>query len=127
MQTLGQRLTPDQRRAYIATARRTQPIAELLRKAKKATPRHFRRVLGGEEGKDLSFAESWRRDQRQTFRKTFKLTFCSLCSTFAPVGFPVQHTVRCSANPVDDGPYPGWAAAGITKTLASSRPLCEAA
>ncbi len=103
--------TPEQRRAYIATMRRMQPIDELKRKARKAD----RRSRWSAESVDLSLAESWQRDasRRAEFAETFRLTFCSLCSTFAPIEMPVRHKPRCSANPVDDGPYPGFHAAGI--------------
>lgn len=110
-------MTTNQRRAYIDTARRCQPIDELLRKAKKAQRKGWRVCFAGEEGKDLVFSEDWRWDQRMRpqFNETFRLTYCSLCSTFAPVGEAVKHKPRCSANPIDDGPYPGWTAAGISK------------
>lgn len=106
--------TAEERRAYIDTARRLQPLPELRRKALKANRRGFRRVLAGVEGADLSFAEWWHYDlsQHQSFVRTFAVTFCGLCYQFAPeIGQPVPHTTRCRANPVDDGPYPGFAAA----------------
>ena len=107
-------MTPEQRRAYIDTRRRMQPIPELLRKAKKANRKGWRRTFAGVEGIDLAFAENWKwnAEQRPRFAQTFRLTFCNLCATFAPVGEPVQHKIRCSANAADDGPYPGWSAAG---------------
>lgn len=118
---LAERLTPAQRRNYIATARRMQPLEELLRKAKKANRRGWKRVFAGVEGSDYVFAKDHRVRDRESFRQTFRITYCSLCSTFAKPGFPVNHSIRCSASLIDDGPYPGWAAAGVVKTIASSR------
>lgn len=114
-------LTPTQRRNYIATARRMQPLEELLRKARKAQRRGWRTTFAGVEGADLTFAQDWRLCNRGSFRETFRVTYCSLCSTFAPMGFPVKHKARCSASLIDDGPYPGWSRSGIVKTIASSR------
>jgi hypothetical protein len=108
--------TPEERRAYIATARRSQPIDELYRKAMKAHGlRSQYRPLRGMEGTDYTFARSWRRDLKDKPHRVelFRLTFCSLCHSFAPVGEPVKHKTRCSANPLDDGPYPGWHASGV--------------
>lgn len=107
--------TPEQRRAYIATSRRMQPMEELYRKAMKAHGlRSSSRPLRGMEGTDYTFARDWRwhAEHRAHFVQSFRLTYCNLCSQFAPVGQPVQHKTRCSANPLDDGPYPGWEAAG---------------
>lgn len=118
-------MTAEQRRAYIETSRRSQPIAELLRKAKKAQRRGWRRTYSGAEGADLSLAQHWQQSERwrPRFNQTFRITFCNLCWKFAPaVGEEVQHLVRCSANPVDDGPYPGWAAAGRPGHLAGAQP-----
>jgi hypothetical protein len=106
-------MTSEQRRAYIDTNRRCQPIDELFRKAKKAQRKGWRVCFAGTEGIDLGFAEDWRWRRKQNFSETFKRTYCSLCSTFAeqPGGI-VMHKTRCSANPVDDGPYPGWSSSG---------------
>jgi hypothetical protein len=81
-------LTPEQRRNYIATARRMQPLDELLRKAKKANRRGFKRVFAGVEGSDYVFAKDYRVRDLASFRKTFRITYCGLCGTFAKPGFP---------------------------------------
>ena len=106
--------TADERRAYIDVRRRQQPIPELLRKAKKAQRRGWRYAFAGVEGADLSLAQ-WYTDgllEKPRYVTSFRLTFCSLCGKFGPVGKPVNHSFRCIANPIDDGPYPGWHAAG---------------
>lgn len=114
--------TPEQRRAYIETSRRMQSHRELERKAFKAAGRRF----SGLERTDLTFARhhGWDNSQRAQFNATFRLTFCSLCHVFAPfVGEIVEHKPRCSAHPVDDGPYPGWTAAGGRPAHLPPRPV----
>jgi len=121
------KLSEAQRRAYIDTSRRMQPIEELERKARKANRRGWKRTFAGIEGADLSLAKSYRWDFRhgEEMRAAASLSawnthFCGLCHQFGKgwnaetktYAEPVKHTLRCSMNPVDDGPYPGWAAAG---------------
>lgn len=111
----------EQRRAYIDVARRLQPIEELRRKAIKANRKGFKCTFSGIEGADLSFAEWWRYDlsKQHSFVETFKVTFCGLCHQFAPaIGAAIRHVTRCRANPVDDGPYPGFDAAQMTHRAA---------
>ena len=109
--------TADQRRAYIDTRRRMQPIAELERKARKSISRRRRYTP---ETSDLTLAQNWRWGLE--FIKTAHPPggFCYLCHRFGvwegehPGGHYVagpMHTTRCGFAP-DDGPYPGWAAAG---------------
>lgn len=103
--------SPAQRRAYIETARRSQPLAELARKAGKAR----RRLRGpADERTDLLFGQCWRNlcAVRESFEEIFLVTSCSLCGRFAPAAEAVAHLPRCAANRVDDGPWPGWHAAG---------------
>lgn len=116
--------TAEERRAYIDTARRLQPLPELRRKALKANRRGFKRVLAGVEGADLTSAEWWHYhlSKRPSFVRTFATTFCNLCGQFAPeIGQPVPHITRCHANLVDDGPYPGFAAARMTRAALSAK------
>lgn len=112
-------LTPRQRRAFIDTARRSQPLAELLRKMRRAAG--LRRTRAGwPERIDVDLAEGWRYggEQRPHYAAVFSITYCWLCSAMATPGATVEHRPRCPANPTDDGPYPGWAAAGRPGRLA---------
>lgn len=108
--------TPEQRRAYIDTSRRSQPLAELQRKAAKAARR---RPYSTMEQADLpSVYDSAEHRERFLARATDPGGFCYLCHqlgiwdseakryTHGPI-----HKPRCTFAP-DDGPYPGWAAAG---------------
>jgi len=106
---------PDQRRAYIETMRRSQPLAELQRKAAKAKRRGSGWVV--EQG-DVSLHASWVWDRTFAATATDPGGFCPFCHKFgiwdADAGRYVAgpiHTLRCTLAP-DDGPYPGWAAAG---------------
>lgn len=109
-------MTPAERQAYIDTSRRSQPIVELERKAAKAKRRYWLPM----EANDLALAQ-WRERHHAHLAK-WPLTppggFCYLCSAFGIwdheqgryLAGPL-HNPRCPFAP-DDGPYPGWAAAG---------------
>lgn len=103
----------------IAIRRRMQPIAELQRKAMKANPRRFKRVLGGVEGVDLFFATRWREDLQAWayWRLTSQppTRFCSHCGRFGrmpwrpDVGMysgPIEHVPTCKWSPHPPLPYP---------------------
>jgi hypothetical protein len=109
----GRFLTLAQRRAYIDTSRRSQPIEELRRKATRAK----RRCRSTVEEADLTLAEShdWYRRNRPNYHV---INFCSNCSSFGGgawndatkrFALPVAHKSRCWFA-ADDGPYPGWSA-----------------
>jgi hypothetical protein len=115
MTSKEEKLTKAQRRAYIDTQRRSQPVEELERKARKAISRRRRYPP---EQTDLTFARDWRWGLAHTW--TDCGGFCYLCHKFGvwagPLGYiaPPQHATRCRLSPIDDGPYPGWDAAGRT-------------
>lgn len=111
-------LTTAQRRAYIDTSRRSQPLAELARKAAKAKRRRWNTW----EATDLFFAESVARDEaaRAKFWIGYfcPINFCSLCSEFGRGPWseqtkryerPIVHKPRCEYGS-DHAPYPGWSA-----------------
>ena len=108
------RLSREQRRAYIDVKRRLQPIDELERKARKSISRRRRYTP---ETTDVTFARDWRSGHREWPDCG---VFCYLCHRFGvwagPLGYiaPPQHSTRCRLNPIDDGPYPGWSVAGRT-------------
>ena len=113
--------TAEQRHAYIGTSRRSQPIAELERKAAKARGRHG----GWGESADLSLAIWHAKDLARWATPLYAnppTGVCWSCSTFGTwdkaqnryVAPPV-HKPRCCYAP-DDGPYPGWTAAGRRPT-----------
>jgi hypothetical protein len=110
--------TAAQRRAYIDTSRRSQPIHELARKAAKAK----RRYLNTWEATDLFFAKSVARDEaaREKFWIGYfcPINFCSLCGEFGRGPWNEQtkryernivHKPRCEYGN-DHAPYPGWSA-----------------
>lgn len=107
------------RRAYIDTARRSQPISELERKAAKAKRRH----LVAAEVIDLSFAKNaaWNRKALETFilGGFCPLNYCSHCSAVGRGPFneqtkryaqPPVHKPRCTYGADWGVPYPGWSA-----------------
>ena len=110
-------LSEAQRRAYIATSRRSQPIEELQRKALKASGRHG----GWAERVDLSFAKDAQRSRDTHYLfNTCWLNFCSQCGEFGRGKWddehkrypgPISHKARCVHGPDYGTPYPGWSAA----------------
>jgi hypothetical protein len=124
-------MSPQERRAYIETTRRAQPKTELERKARKA---RRRRPWSTAEQADLALHESWQRDRAFVATATKPGGFCYLCHQFGewvgdhPGGHYVAgpiHKPRCTFAP-DDGPYPGWAAAGLQRPQQRA-PLMEVA
>lgn len=103
-----------ERRDYIETSRRSQPLEELMRKASKAKRR---RGVTAEDA-DLALHKSWLASRKFAETATDPGGFCYLCHAFGIwdkglnryVAGPL-HDPRCSLAP-DDGPYPGWAASG---------------
>lgn len=97
------------RACRIARSRRSQPIAELERKACKARSTRGRVA---EESKDLSFATE--HVQRMKFRQDVAAreglprTFCYLCHGFAPaIGGVPAHTNRCTFSDPPPDVYAG--------------------
>lgn len=114
--------TPEQRRAYIDTARRLQPLRELERKARKAMRRLGRKrgVNVSTEGADLTLASHWRWRRDYFADATQPEKFCWNCHQFGRMPWneetrsysgPIEHAINCIFSP-DNGPYPGWHAAG---------------
>jgi hypothetical protein len=108
------------RRAFIDTYRRSQPIAELDRKARKAK----RRYLSTAEQADLELAQSassWMGLAGIDSGFCYcPINYCSTCGQFGRGEWveqhgrwrlPIRHTPRCTHNyDQQDGPYPGWSA-----------------
>ena len=112
----------EQRRAYIETSRRSQPLSELLRKAEKARGRLGRKsgVNCSVDGADLTLARHWRWRLEYFKNSSHHHNFCWNCHRFGQQPWdekekrysgPIIHAVGCVFGP-DDGPHPGWNAAG---------------
>lgn len=122
--------TAEQRRAYIDTARRSQPLDELRRKAQKAQGRQGRKigVNCSLESADLTLARHWRWRRGHFKHSTHHHNFCWNCHRFGQQPFieeekrfsgPIIHAVGCIFAP-DDGPHPGWHAAGRPAPIVSA-------
>jgi hypothetical protein len=112
-------LNSSQRRAYIDTSRRSLPIDEIERKARKAKGRHG----GWAESADLALARSAAWYQRAAsaygiLGNWWPINFCSQCSEFGRGKFdkdtgrferPIAHKPRCIYGG-DQSPYPGFSA-----------------
>ena len=95
----------------IIIARRSQPIAELERKAKKAQRRRWPTI----EAKDLAFAKDHQWQLAFRASATPPINFCYLCHGFGAdwdeatkvYRQPIRHQPRCVFAPGQPTVYPG--------------------